>query len=378
MLSSRVAMNSLATDFETGPVGEGFEGAVHGLKKIVAVSLHVKADKVGAKEAFDELALPGTNAEGFGIGPGNMPENGDTHVGARFLDHAGEKREVVVLNEEDRRGSAGHLVKNGVGKTAVDALVEKPVFGAKEWAGMRDVTERPETLVREAFVVAAIFLLGKPDAAECVGGVMGRNLNAVVFTNDLAVGVTGTVGDPGAVAGLKNGFERGDEAAGGNDQTDGAVTFVENVHVGFAIGDDKKGVAMELGLEADAETVRGPQSGLSFAKLRFLACGGASGTEIASQMADLGVQLIEEFALGDSRGSSGRAVTKSAEPLGHFGQRGSEGPANEKKGKGDDEKSLDESVDESVAQGVLEAGLNEPGVENNDERTVDLPVVMKR
>ena len=78
----------LAADFETGPIGEGLEGAVHSLKKIVAMGLHVEANEIGAKEPFDEFALPGTNAKSFGIRPGNVPENGDADVGAGFLHHA--------------------------------------------------------------------------------------------------------------------------------------------------------------------------------------------------------------------------------------------------------------------------------------------------
>jgi len=100
---------------------------------------------------------------------------------------------------------------------------------------------------------------------------MGRNLDAVVFVDDLAVGVAGAVGDPGTMAGLKNGFERGDEAAGRNNDADGAVILVENVHVGFAIGDHEQGVSLELGLETHAQTIGGPQSGLRFAELRFFA-----------------------------------------------------------------------------------------------------------
>jgi len=170
---------------------------------------------------------------------------------------------------------------------------------------VRDVTERPETFVRKAFVVAAIFLFGEPNATERVSGVMGRNLDAVVFVDHLAVGIAGAVGHPGAVAGLKNGFERGDQAAGRNDDADGAVIFVENVHVGFAIGDDEQGVALKLGLETHAETIGGPQSGLRFAELGFFARRGASGSEIVGQMAHLVVQLIEDFALRESRESFG-------------------------------------------------------------------------
>src|SRR5208337_854375 len=170
-----------------------------------------------------------------------------------------------------------HFLEDGVGKTLIDALIFAPIFRPKNGAGVGDVAERPEAFVGETFVVAAIFLGSEPDAAESVGGTRRGNAQVILMIDYFAIGVAGTVGDPGAVAGVEHGFERGDDAAGGDDDLDGVVAFVEDVHVGLPIGDDVKRVVLQFIVEADAEAVRGPERGLRFAELRFFLGGRARG-----------------------------------------------------------------------------------------------------
>ena len=93
---------ALAADRKTIPVGVGFQSAIHGLEKIIAMRLNVKADQIGAEQAVQEFALPGTDPERFGIGPGNVPEDRDASVGALLFDQARQKREVIVLNQNNR------------------------------------------------------------------------------------------------------------------------------------------------------------------------------------------------------------------------------------------------------------------------------------
>ena len=70
-----------AVDGQALPIDAGLQRAVHGFQKIVAVRLDVEADEVRAKQAVQQLALPGANAERLRIGPGNVPEDG--HAGIR-------------------------------------------------------------------------------------------------------------------------------------------------------------------------------------------------------------------------------------------------------------------------------------------------------
>src|SRR6202140_4480860 len=58
---------ALAVHGEAVPFCEGFAGAIDGGKKIVAVRLNVKADEIGAEQPVDQFALPGGDAEDFGI-----------------------------------------------------------------------------------------------------------------------------------------------------------------------------------------------------------------------------------------------------------------------------------------------------------------------
>ncbi len=71
-----------AIDGEVLALNAGLKRAVDGIQKIVAMRLHVKADQIRAQQAVEQFALPGADAEGFGIGPGNVPEDGDARVRA--------------------------------------------------------------------------------------------------------------------------------------------------------------------------------------------------------------------------------------------------------------------------------------------------------
>ena len=54
---------------------------------------------------------------------------------------------MIVLREKHRGFGAFHFLQDGVGKAAVHLLVVEPVLGPKYRTGMRDVTQRPKTLV---------------------------------------------------------------------------------------------------------------------------------------------------------------------------------------------------------------------------------------
>src|SRR5260370_18771432 len=97
------------------------------------------------------------------------------------------------------------------------------VFGAEDGTSVRDVAERPNTFVGEAFVVALFFFRTEPDAAKRITGMVRRNTKMILGVDRLAVGVAGAVGDPRAVGGEEDGFESGDQATGGDDELGGSV-----------------------------------------------------------------------------------------------------------------------------------------------------------
>jgi len=90
---------SLFVDAEPFPINPGFEGPVHSVEEIVAVELGVEPDEVCSEHAVKEVLLPGTDAEGFGIRPGDVPERGDACVGPFLFQEAGQEREMIILDQ---------------------------------------------------------------------------------------------------------------------------------------------------------------------------------------------------------------------------------------------------------------------------------------
>ena len=80
----------------------GFEVAVDGLQEVLAVESGMEAEDGAAEHALEQLLPPGTDAEGFGIGPGNVPERDDRGPGQDFADHPRQEGEMVVLHEDHR------------------------------------------------------------------------------------------------------------------------------------------------------------------------------------------------------------------------------------------------------------------------------------
>jgi len=66
-------------DREAVPLDPAFQGLVHGFQEIVAVRLNMEAEKIRAQQSIQEFPLPGTDPEGFRVGPRYVPE--DCHPG---------------------------------------------------------------------------------------------------------------------------------------------------------------------------------------------------------------------------------------------------------------------------------------------------------
>src|SRR3954451_1562345 len=143
-----------------------------------------------------------------------MPEDRDASLGTLLLDHSGQQGEVVVLKQNDRAFSVRHFFQQGVGKFPVHFLVVLPIVGTEQGTRVSDVAERPQTLIREAIVVALLFLFGEPNPAKSVMRIVGRNRQAVVDIHSIDVGIAGAVGNPGSTAGPEYGFKSSDQTAG--------------------------------------------------------------------------------------------------------------------------------------------------------------------
>ncbi len=198
----------------------------------------MKADQIGAQQAVEQFRLPGTDAEGLGIRPWNVPKNSHAGVGTGVLDETRQQRKVVILHQHDRIVFVLHFFEERPGKFPVDGLIVFPVFDAECRAGVRDVAERPQPFIGKTEVEALLLFLGEPHAAERVLGMVRRDAHAVVFIDGLAIGGAAGLRDPSPIAGAQDGFEGGDQSAGRHRAFDpgGAVEML----VGFAIGHRKQ------------------------------------------------------------------------------------------------------------------------------------------
>src|ERR1700730_5273610 len=150
----------------------------------------METDQVGAQESIHELSLPRANTECLLVGPGNMPENCHPSIASSLFDKPGQQREMVVLHQNDRICRAFHLFKQSVGELVVDSLVMLPIIGTEDRPGVRDVAERPKTLIGKPVVVAFLFLFGEPYAPQRVLRILWRYAQTVVVINRFHVGIT--------------------------------------------------------------------------------------------------------------------------------------------------------------------------------------------
>src|SRR3990167_9306221 len=128
------------------PVDTNGEETIDRIKKVVAVRLQVKPDKIRSEHSFQDLSLPGTNLERFEVRPGDVPEETDNGVGPPLLDEPGQKREVIILNQNKRPLSTA-LLDDFIGELLINLFVSGPVFFLKQGTMMRQMTERPHRLV---------------------------------------------------------------------------------------------------------------------------------------------------------------------------------------------------------------------------------------
>jgi len=70
------------------PLDTGFKSAIHGIEKVPAMRLNVKADQIRAQQTVEQFMLPRADSERFRIRPGNVPEDRDPGIGPPFLDQA--------------------------------------------------------------------------------------------------------------------------------------------------------------------------------------------------------------------------------------------------------------------------------------------------
>src|SRR6266404_5429969 len=89
-------------DREAVPLDPAFQGLVHGFQEIVAVRLNMEAEKIRTQQSIQEFPLPGTDPEGFRVGPRYVPEDCHPGIGSFRFYEPGQQREMVILDKHER------------------------------------------------------------------------------------------------------------------------------------------------------------------------------------------------------------------------------------------------------------------------------------
>src|SRR6266436_960156 len=159
----------------------------------------------------------------------------------------------------------------------------------------------------------------------------------ILGVDRFTVGVAGAVGDPGTFGSVEHRFESGNQATGRNDYFHRAVVVTANMYVGLAIGDDKERLVLQFIAQADAQAFGGPQRNVGIAQARFFLGTCARGVEVACEVSDFMMQLIEKFALWQGRSGMRLPGAQSSQPLCRAGEWTRQRPANENQRKTGDE-----------------------------------------
>src|ERR1700756_2964978 len=165
-----------AFDRKVFPIHPCLQHTIHGTEEIVTVRLDVKSDEIRTKQTIQQLLLPWTDAEGFGIRPRDMPEDRNSGVRHPVFHHPWQKCEMVILNQNYRMFLARHFLRDCIGKSSIHLVVVFPVSGAKRRASMRHMTERPQTFVGKAVVIPFLFFFAEPNATKSISRIVGWNL----------------------------------------------------------------------------------------------------------------------------------------------------------------------------------------------------------
>ena len=324
----------------------------------------VEAEDVAAEQPLEQLALPRTDAEGFGIRPRNVPEHDDRRARQPLANVARHEREVIVLHEHDRVLGL-RLVDHGVGEAPVHQLVVLPVGAAEHGPHVRDVAQRPDPFVGEAVVVAFLLLLRQPDAAQRVRRIAGRHADVVARIDGFAIGRAAAVRDPRSRARAHHRFDRGDEPAG-RPAHHGAVR-PGLVDVRLAVRDDDDLVAGELLAQQLAQRVRRPVQ-------RHVVVQALLALDVAQHLAQVADQR-RELGRGGGRRRAQRLV---AQHIAHAGDPAAQADLRDQhRDAGDDEPGHHEQSDHPEAR-VRAAPLHEAHVVNDEQPPEFLAVARDR
>src|SRR6266480_837002 len=187
----------------------------------------VKAENRTPQQSRDQLFPPWANAKRFRIRPRDVPEGDDRCPRQTLTYHAGQKREMIIL-DQNHRVLGSRFFAYHVGKSPIDTHILFPVRGAKYRTDVRDVAQWPQPLVGKTRVVALFLLRREPDPAQCVGRLFRRHAKSVVAIDGVVVPAAAAVRDPSPGTRAHDRLQCGDQSARGSLERDSHVAEQED------------------------------------------------------------------------------------------------------------------------------------------------------
>src|SRR6266540_2574548 len=156
----------------------------------------LKGQAVSPQQSFQQTAAFRQDTKHLRSRPGYVPEKGHWLLRGGLLDEARQQRKVKVMDPYRRRLFA-ELVEDGICEAPVQRTIGVPECFTIGYAIQRDVTERPEHLVRVT-QVAPFHLFGcQPNPAEPVRRRLSRDFDYVPRTHRFAISLSTPPGNPG-------------------------------------------------------------------------------------------------------------------------------------------------------------------------------------
>ncbi len=184
-------------------------------EKVLAPLSSLEADDVGAQHAAQDRP-PHLVGQGPEVGPPRercVGEVEDPRLRDDLSQHAGNEREVVILDQEDR--IVLRLCRERPSERPVRFDIVGP-FGLGLFAesrGARDipqvVVDEPQDAIGDAVVIGVVLLLGDIDVSDP----LGRPLELATPGRDLSITLRDGGGDPGGVVSLEYPSKHRDQAS---------------------------------------------------------------------------------------------------------------------------------------------------------------------
>ena len=176
------------------------------------MALDLKPQEIVSEHAVQQFLFPGKHVECLAIWPGNVPELSDGEIRIALLEHTGQKRQMIVLDEHESRVPVC-LFQNRLGEDLIRLSIARPVLQTESRPVESDVAKGPQSFIREAVVILILDPLGQPYPAKRIRRSLGWHTHAIGCVHDLPVRVAASVRYPNTSRSTQYRIDRRSQAA---------------------------------------------------------------------------------------------------------------------------------------------------------------------